>query len=119
MPVLLKVAGCPAVVIGGGADAVALASTLLSHGAIVTVVAVSASIPMHALAAEERITLTPRAYVRGDLAGAGFAACFEEGEVAAAVSAEAAAERCLLTVPAHPRLSTASVIEQADPPAST
>jgi precorrin-2 dehydrogenase / sirohydrochlorin ferrochelatase len=115
MPILLEVSGRPAVVIGGGAQAAALTSTLLSHGAAVTVVAVSASIPMHALAAEERITLVSREYVRGDLAGACFAACFEGGEVAVAVSAEAAAERCPLTVPVQPELSSATVVDVIDP----
>jgi len=117
MPVLIGISGHPAVVIGGGEDAAALASVLLSHGAVVTVVAISASLPIHELAAHDRITLLSRAYVRGDLAGARFAACFESGEVALAVSAEAHAERCLLTVPGQPELSSASLgpIESRQP----
>lgn len=118
MPVLLELEGRPAVIVGGGDEAVALASTLLSHGAVLTVVASSASQSLHELAATGRATLLSRTYVRGDLAGAFFAACFEAGEVASAVAAEASAERCLLIIPGCPELSTVRIPAPADRPAS-
>ena len=105
MPVLLNLARRPAVIIGGGDEAAALASALVAQGAIVTVVAVAASLPLHALAASDRIALLPRSYVRGDLAGAVLASCFEGGETAYAVASEAAAERCLVHIAEHPELS--------------
>jgi siroheme synthase-like protein len=119
MPVLLDLSRRRAVIIGGGDDAAALASILLSHGATVTVVAVSATLAVHALAASDRIELLSRDYVRGDLAGASFAACFEAGETAGAVAAEAGVERCLVTVSGRPELSTVHSADRTNPPALT
>lgn len=115
MPVYLELERRPAVIIGGNDDAAAFASTLLVHGASVTVVACAASLELHSLAASDRIALVSRAYVRGDLAGAFFAACFESGEAATAVAAEASAERCLVIVAGHPELSTVRLVECACP----
>jgi len=114
MPVLLQLAGQRAVIIGGGDGATSLASALIAHGADVTVVAVAASVPLHRLAASGRVALLSRPYVRGDLAGAFVAACFEGGEIRDAVASEAVAERALLTVPGHPELSNVAFAGLAD-----
>ena len=57
------------------------------------------------------IGLLSRDYVRGDLAGAFVAACFDSGEIAAAVSAEANAERCLAYVAGRADLSTVQLLQ--------
>jgi siroheme synthase-like protein len=119
IPVFLKLARRPAVIIGGGDEAAALASSLVAQGAVVTVVAMAASLSLHALAAADRIALLPRSYVRGDLAGAVLAACFEGGETAHAVASEASAERCLVHVADHPELSTFRFAEPEAPSAFT
>jgi uroporphyrin-III C-methyltransferase / precorrin-2 dehydrogenase / sirohydrochlorin ferrochelatase len=109
MPILLGLAGQRAVVIGGGEDAAQLVSSLLSFGADVTVVACGASLTLHALAASGQIAMQSRDYVRGDLSGAFIAGCFEGGETAAAVAAEAGAERCLVHIAGRPDLSSFAV----------
>lgn len=118
MPVLLALSGRPAVVVGGTDEATAAAESLLAHGATVTVVACAASLRLHALAASGSIGLLSRDYVRGDLAGAFVVACFDSGEIAAAVSDEANAERCLAYVAGRADLSTVQLPSDQSLPAS-
>jgi hypothetical protein len=74
---------------------------------------------MLALEASGSIALRSRPYVRGDVAGAFLAACFEQGEIAAAVAAEAAAERCLVAIADNPALSTVHLADRSSQPAHT
>lgn len=106
VPIVLAVAGQRAVVVGGSDDAAAIASALLDFGAHVTVVGAPVALPPRDLETGTRAELISRGYVRGDLAGAMLAVCLEGGEVADAVSAEAAATGCLVCVPGRPDIST-------------
>ncbi len=104
LPVLLRLTSRRAVIVGSSAAARELASDLLAAGAAVHVVASDAGSIARGLDGAHAVE---RPYVRGDLAGCAFAACFEDGEVATAVADEAAHERCLLWVPGAPELGTA------------
>lgn len=68
--VSLDLAGRPCVVVGGGPVAEARAWSLRAAGALVTVLAAEATPGLEELARRGEVTLVPRAYEPGDLAGA-------------------------------------------------
>lgn len=89
-PLLLDLAGKPAVVVGAGQVATRRARALVDAGAVVTVVAPDATEEMRALPVEWR----RRGYAAGDLAGAWLVhAATDDPAVNAAVAAEAERER--------------------------
>jgi uroporphyrin-III C-methyltransferase/precorrin-2 dehydrogenase/sirohydrochlorin ferrochelatase len=96
-PVLLELRGRSAVVIGGGAIAEQKVRALVDAGARVTVVSPELSPPLAELAAAGAIAVQPRAYRRGDLAGATIAiAAMADQRANAAVWEEAESTGVLL-----------------------
>jgi uroporphyrin-III C-methyltransferase/precorrin-2 dehydrogenase/sirohydrochlorin ferrochelatase len=69
-PVFLDLRGRRVMVIGGGRIATAKVRELVAAGAAVSVVTPSATADLEELAARGAVTITRRAYQRGDLAGA-------------------------------------------------
>ena len=104
-PVFLDLSGRLAVVVGGGRGAERKIAQLVRYGADITAITPSASVEMRQLEADGAITIEPRGYVRGDLAGAFLAVCAETGEIANAVFAEAESRGCLVNVIGAPALS--------------
>lgn len=70
VPLLVEGAALPVLVVGGGPVAVRKASTLAASGALVRVVARSASAEMRALAESGRVTLDERPYGTPDIGDA-------------------------------------------------
>jgi siroheme synthase-like protein len=70
VPLLVEGAALPVLVVGGGAVAVRKAGTLAASGALVRVVARSATPEMRALADAGRVTLDERAYETRDIGDA-------------------------------------------------
>jgi precorrin-2 dehydrogenase len=104
-PAYLELRGHPCVVIGGGEIAERKVSTLLDAGARVTVVSPVLTLALTALAETHEIVHHPRAYRRGDLAGAWLAyAATNDDAVHAAIAAEAAEARVFLNVVDRPAL---------------
>ncbi len=111
-PIFLDLAGRPCVVVGGGPIAEGKVRGLLAAGARVTVVSLTLTPALAALAAEGRVTHHARPYAAGDLAGASLAlAASGDRAVSAAVLAEGRArgiwvnaaddpERCDFFLPA-------------------
>ncbi len=112
---VLALTGRRAVIIGDGGAGATLAALLLELGAAVTLVAVDSPDTARSLGIGDSVTCLPRAYVRGDLAGAFIAVCFDGGEIAAAVAAEAVATSCLVNIVDRPELSTFRFAESFAP----
>ena len=89
-PIMLDIRDRPALVIGGNQVAAEKAAALAASGARVTVQAAEFGAEVQALAHQGRVTLRPKAYVPGDLAGAFVvvAAVTYEPELVAAIWAE-------------------------------
>jgi precorrin-2 dehydrogenase/sirohydrochlorin ferrochelatase len=104
-PAYLELRGRPCMVIGGGEIAERKVAALLDAGARVTVVSPTLTAGLTALADTHEIVHHPRAYRRGDLAGAwlAFAATNDEA-VHAAIAGEAAEARVFLNVVDRPAL---------------
>ena len=104
-PCFLDLSEKPCVVVGGGDVAERKVQSLLSAGALVTVVSPRLSPGLTRLVAEGRIRHLARAYRRGDLAGAVLAfAATDDPAVTLAVAAEARRRRVWLNAaddPAH------------------
>lgn len=117
-PVSLELGGRRCVVLGGGRVAEHKVLALLDAGADVTVVAPAATDALQALAGQERITLVPRAYERGDLRGAFLAiAATDSPAENAAAFAEAEAERVLFNAVddvAHCHFAAPSILRRGD-----
>jgi uroporphyrin-III C-methyltransferase/precorrin-2 dehydrogenase/sirohydrochlorin ferrochelatase len=93
-PVALDLAGRLVVVVGGGTVASRRARALVDAGADVHVVAPSVTGELTGLAASGSVTVHPRAYAAGDLAGAWLVhAATDDGRVNAEVAADAEALR--------------------------
>ena len=93
-PVGLRLAGRRVVVIGGGQVAHRRVAGLLEARALVTLVSPDVTPALEALVAPGSVTWHPRAYVRGDLAGAWYAvAATDDPQVNAEVAEEAEATR--------------------------
>ena len=93
-PVALDLAGRLVVVVGGGTVATRRAKALIDAGADVHVVAPSVTGELAGLAASGTVTLHPRAYAPGDLAGAWLVhAATDDAGVNAEVAADAEALR--------------------------
>ena len=104
--VVLAVAGRRVVVVGDDEIGAAVSAAFARAGAHVTLVGSGAACMPLPAALAAQVDRLPRAYVRGDLAGAFAAVCLEDGEIAAAVAAEAESVSCLLCVRDRPDLST-------------
>lgn len=115
-PVGLRVAGRRCVVVGGGRVAMRKVAGLLEAGATVHVVSPALTAELARLAEAGSITVDRRAYQPGDLRGAFLViAATNARAVNAAVAAEAAAERALVTVgddPAAGDVAGVSVIRR-------
>lgn len=105
-PVFLDLTGRLAVVVGSGHAAERKIAQLVRYGADVTVITFGASREMRQLEADGKLTIEPRGYIRGDLAGAFLVVCAETGEIASAVYAEAESRGCLVNVLGVPALSS-------------
>ncbi|MDH4139867.1 MAG: bifunctional precorrin-2 dehydrogenase/sirohydrochlorin ferrochelatase [Coriobacteriia bacterium] len=104
-PVFVDLEGRLAVVVGGGAVAERKVLSLLQYGAEVRVIAPVVTSKIETLAAEGRVTLQRRGYVRGDVGGAFLVVCAtDSAEVNRAVNAEADACGCLVNVVDVPEL---------------
>jgi precorrin-2 dehydrogenase / sirohydrochlorin ferrochelatase len=73
LPILVDVDGRPVVVVGGGRVAERRARELLAAGAVVRVVSPEVGAGLAGLAATGALTVEPRRYRHGDLAGAALA----------------------------------------------
>lgn len=103
-PAFLELQGRPCIVIGGGVVAQRKVTTLLEAGARVTVVSPTLTDALIALADTHEIVHHPRAYRRGDLAGAWLAvAATDDDGLHAAIAADAAEARVFLNVVDRPR----------------
>src|SRR5262245_39337820 len=88
-PILVAVDGRPVVVVGGGRVAERRARELLAAGAVVRVVSPEAGAGLAGLAATGALTVEPRPYRQGDLAGAALAvAATDDPEVNRRVAAD-------------------------------
>lgn len=118
LTVNLDVTGRPAVVVGGGHEAVDRATSLLAGGARVRVITPAPDPRLEALAEDGRLALARRGYRPGDLAGAFVAyVTREDATDVEATWAEAERERVLLsTLDDVPRchFSTPSVVRRGD-----
>jgi precorrin-2 dehydrogenase / sirohydrochlorin ferrochelatase len=104
-PVMLRLAGRLAVVIGSGRAAEAKARSLSGYGADVVLVTPRPGPEVLALEADGLLTVERRDYVRGDLDGAFLVVCTSASpEVVAAVHAEAIERRVLFHSPQAPEL---------------
>ncbi len=104
-PAYLELRGRPCMVVGGGALAERKVTTLLDAGARVTVVSPTVTAALRALAETHEIVHHPRAYRRGDLAGAWLAyAATDDEAVHAEIATEAAETRVFLNVVDRPKL---------------
>jgi precorrin-2 dehydrogenase/sirohydrochlorin ferrochelatase len=68
-PINLDIRGRKAVIVGGGAVAARKCHSLLEAGAAVTVIAPVITVELEGLHRERKISLMPRPYLAGDLAG--------------------------------------------------
>ena len=99
VPILVEAASLPVLVVGGGVVAVRKAGALAHAGAAVRVVASAASDEMRALAHAGRVTLTERAYERGDIADAMLVvAATDDRAVNAGIAEDARAAKRLVNV---------------------
>jgi uroporphyrin-III C-methyltransferase/precorrin-2 dehydrogenase/sirohydrochlorin ferrochelatase len=126
LPIGLRVAGRPVVVVGGGPVGLRRVAALMQAGARVTVVSPEAVTALVDLAARGLLDWRRRPYAVGDLAGAWLAmACTADADVNSAVQAEAEAARiwCLRAddasaasawMPATGRTGSATVAVHAD-----
>ena len=125
-PLGLRLAGRPVVVVGAGTVALRRASALLAAGAVVHVVAPTATPALADLADTGRLTWSQRPYADADLEGAWLVlACTDDPAVNAAVAAEAERRRVFCSradealggsawVPAVGRAGSATVAVHAD-----
>lgn len=98
-PVMLDVAGRLAVVIGSTPSAVRSATSLVKHGADVVIITPDVSTELMDMEADGTLSIEPRGYVRGDLAGAMLVVVASgSGETDAAVAAEARERNVLVNV---------------------
>lgn len=103
-PAYLDLRGRPCIVIGGGEIAARKVASLLEAGARVTVVSPTLTAELQALADTHEVVHHPRAYRRGDLAGAWLAyAATDDEAVHAEIAAEAAEARVFVNVVDQPR----------------
>ncbi len=104
-PVFLDLDARPAVVIGGGAEALRRAKQLSGYGADVTVVTAVSDEKLAEAEAEGLLTIEHRGYIRGDLTGAFVAICVEsDPELQQAVRSEAESAGCLVNIAGAPQL---------------
>lgn len=117
-PVALELAGRRCVVIGGGAEAERKARALVEAEATVVVVADTCTAGLAALARCGELTLVPRRYRDGDLAGAFLVvAAGGDPEESAAVFAEAEARRVLCNTvddTAHCHFAVPAVVRRGE-----
>lgn len=105
-PINLDVAGRGCVVIGGGPVAERKTLTLLSAGAIVTLISPEATDGLRKLAADGRLDWRQRCWQAGDLAGCFMAVCATSQQaVNAAAAAEGRQLGVLVNVADNPELS--------------
>lgn len=98
-PAMLDVTGRLAVVVGSGPAAVRAAKTLAKSGADVVIITPDVQADLLDLESEGVLTIEPRGYVRGDLAGAMLAVVASgSSETDAAVVAEARERNVLVNV---------------------
>ena len=98
-PVLLDLSGRLVIVIGGTRSAERSAAAMAAHGADVVVITPDVSPSLLELEASGALTVEPRGYVRGDLAGAFLAvSAADSPEIAAAIRDEAKTRGTLLNV---------------------
>ena len=98
-PALLDVTSRLVIVIGGTRQAERSAAALAAHGADVVMITADVSPSLLELQASGALTVEPRGYVRGDLAGAFMAVSAESSpEIAAAIREEAKTRGTLLNV---------------------
>ena len=98
-PVLLDLTGRLVIVIGGTRAAERSAAAMAAHGADVVVITPDVSPSLLELEASGTLTVEPRGYVRGDLAGAFLAvSAADSPEIAVAIRDEAKTRGTLLNV---------------------
>ncbi len=98
-PVLLDVSGRLVIVLGGTKQAERAAAAMAAHGADVVVITPDVSDSLTELEASGALTVEPRGYVRGDLAGAFMAvSAVDSPEIAEAIRDEAKTRGTLLSV---------------------
>jgi precorrin-2 dehydrogenase / sirohydrochlorin ferrochelatase len=105
-PVFLTLEGRLAIIVGDDAAAMRKVGQLSRYGADIVVIAANSSPELRQLEVDGVITLEPRGYVRGDLAGAFLVYCTETDEIARAVYSEAETLGCLINVADSPALSS-------------
>lgn len=106
-PAFLDLSGRLVVVVGSGPATERKARQLTRYGADVTVITPDASDEMLEAESHGELTVEPRDYVRGDLAGAGLVLCMAtDPEVQRAVFDEAHAVGCPVTIADNPALSS-------------
>jgi precorrin-2 dehydrogenase/sirohydrochlorin ferrochelatase len=104
-PVFIDLSGRLAVVVGDGAAVERKVHSLLRHGADVAVISPDTTDELRQLEADGRISVEPREYQRGDLAGAVIVLCVGASEqTALAVFSEAESLGCLVNVAGSPEL---------------
>lgn len=102
-PIMLKAAGRPCAVVGGGEVARRKVKTLIESGAAVRVISPALDDELKALAEQGRFEWRPREYRPGDLAGAFLVvAASDAAEVNQAARKEAAAAGALVNVADDP-----------------
>lgn len=117
-PVMLDVVGRLAVVVGATPAAVRAASSLAKHGADVVIIAPDVSTDLMDMESDGTLTIEPRGYVRGDLAGAMLVIIASGSEETdAAIVAEARERNVLVNVQADAAASdfiVPSVVRRGD-----